>query len=220
MDGYIAETLIGADSALESALEASDKAGLPAIAVSPAQGKLLFLIARVMRARRILEIGTLGGYSTIWMARALSRGGRVVTLEIDPHHAAVARANVMAAGFGDNVDIRVGPALESLETIARERSEPFDVVFIDADKPAIPEYFFRAIDLCREGSVIIVDNVVRDGALVDADSPDPNVQGVRRLHEVIAQEKRVSATTIQTVGSKGYDGFTIAIVDGDRRGRR
>lgn len=219
VDDYIVRTVVGQDEALESALRSSDAAGLPAISVSPPQGKLLFLLARMLRPQRILEIGTLGGYSTIWLARALARGGRVVTLEIDRNHAAVAWSNIVAAGLGDQVDLRIGPAMESLETLAAERGWPFDVVFIDADKPAIPEYFRRSMALCREGSLIIVDNVVRGGALADADSTDPNVAGVRRLHELIAAEPRVSATTLQTVGSKGYDGLTIAVVDADRRGK-
>jgi predicted O-methyltransferase YrrM len=215
VDDYIAGMLLGEEP--REALAASEAAGLPAIQVSAAQGKLLFLLARMLQARRILEIGTLGGYSTIWLARALSRGGKLVTLEVDPHHASVAWSNIVAAGVGDQVDLRVGPALESLDALAGERGWPFDLVFIDADKPSIPEYFRRSIELCREGSVIVVDNVVRDGALADSGSSDPKVTAVRQLHELIAGESRVAATTLQTVGSKGYDGFTLAVVDGDRR---
>ena len=220
VDDYIASTLVGEDAVLQAARSAADGAGLPPISVSAAQGKLLFLLARMVLPRRILEIGTLAGYSTIWLARALSRGGRLVTLEIDRRHAEVAWSNIIAAGLGGEVDLRVGPALESLDALAGEHGWPFDVVFIDADKPSIPEYFRRSIALCRQGSLILVDNVVRGGALADAASSDPNVQAVRRLHEMIAAEPRVSATTMQTVGSKGYDGLTIAVVDGDRRGRR
>lgn len=220
VDDYVAATLIGDDPVLQAVLKAAEAAGLPAINVSPPQGKLLFLLARMLRPRRILEIGTLAGYSTLWLARALGRGGRLVTLEIDRKHASVAWANITGAGLGEQVDLRVGPALETLDALAAEKGWPFDVVFIDADKPSIPEYFRRSIALCAEGSLIIVDNTVRGGALADADSADPNVQGIRRLHELMAAEPRVSATTMQTVGSKGYDGFTLAVVDGERRGRR
>jgi len=214
VDEYVAGKLIGDDPPLENALAASAAAGLPSIQVSPAQGKFLFLLARLVGARRILEIGTLGGYSTIWLARGLSSGGSLVTLEIDPHHAAVAQANLAAAGLGERVDIRVGPALTSLASIAAERREPFDLVFIDADKPATPEYFQASIALCRPGSVILVDNVVRGGALID-DKSDANAAAMRRLHDMISSDARVSATTIQTVGSKGYDGFTMAVVEGE-----
>ncbi len=213
VDHYVTEHLLGDDPALEAALEANAAGGLPAIDVSPPQGKLLYLLARIHGARKILEVGTLGGYSTIWLARALPSDGRLVTLELDPHHAEVARGNLARAGLADLVDLRVGPALQSLEEIARERLGPFDVTFIDADKANTPQYVARAIGLSRPGSVIVADNVVRDGALVDADTDSPIVRGNRRLHELLAAEPRVDATTIQTVGSKGYDGFTIALVE-------
>ena len=213
VDAFVDDTLVGHDPVLEAALERSGAAGLPAISVSPPQGKLLHLIARAVKARRILELGTLGGYSTIWLARALGRGGRVVTLELDPKHAAVARENLRHAGFARRVDIRVGDALDTLAALASEGGRPFDLVFIDADKPRIPDYFSRSLALSHPGSIIIVDNVVREGKLADASSDDANVQGVRRLHEMLAHEERVSATTIQTVGAKGYDGFTVALVN-------
>jgi len=208
VDQYIDEQLIGDDPVLDAALADSDAGGLPAISVTAAQGKLLYLLAKAQNARRILEIGTLGGYSAIWMARALPPDGKLTTLEIDPHHAEVARKNVARAGLQDLVDVRVGKALETLATL----NGPFDLFFIDADKPNIPEYFQWALSLSRIGSVIVVDNVVRNGALANAQSDDANVQGVRRLHAMLSNEKRVSATTIQTVGSKGYDGFTLALV--------
>jgi predicted O-methyltransferase YrrM len=212
VDEYLAETLMGADSALEAALADSVAAGLPPINVTPNQGKLLHLLARAQGARSILEVGTLGGYSTIWLARALPPGGRLVTLESEPKHAAVAQANLVRAGLADVVDLRLGRALDTLPQIAAEGPGPFDFIFIDADKPSNPEYFTWALRLARRGSVIVVDNVIRDGAVVDARSTDPSVQGVRRLHELISAEARVSATAIQTVGAKGYDGFTVALV--------
>jgi predicted O-methyltransferase YrrM len=212
VDDYTTDLLMPADPALEAALAASDAAGLPAIGVSPSQGKLLMLLAQLAGASRILEIGTLGGYSTIWLARALPADGRLITLEADPKHAEVARGNIVHAGLGGVVEVRLGDARESLRALAVEGRGPFDLFFIDADKKSIPEYFEWAIKLSHRGSLIIVDNVIRDGALIDAKSDDPSIQGVRRLHEVLANEKRVSATTIQTVGSKGYDGFTLALV--------
>jgi predicted O-methyltransferase YrrM len=208
VDRYITGVLVPSDPALDAALEASAAAGLPAIQVSPAQGKFLHLLARAQGARAILEIGTLGGYSTIWLARALPPGGRLVTLEADPHHAEVARANLARAGLADVVDLRLGRALDTLPHLAG----PFDLIFIDADKPSNADYFTWALKLSRHGSVIIIDNVIRDGAVTDAASTDPDVQGVRRLNDLLADEARVSATTIQTVGSKGYDGFTMALV--------
>lgn len=208
VDHYIADSIVGSDDALERALQDSEKAGLPAISVTPAQGKLLFLLARMRGAKNILEIGTLGGYSSIWLGRAVAPDGRVITLEIDPHHADVARKNIDRAGLRAVVDIRLGRALDTIRTL----SGPFDFFFIDADKPVIPEYFRAALQLSRSGSVIVVDNVVRKGELANAKSEDENVRGVRRLHDLIAKEKRVSATTVQTVGSKGYDGFTLALV--------
>ena len=208
VDDYLTGELACSDEALEAALRSSAEAGLPAIAVSPPQGKLLHLIARMVGARRILEVGTLGGYSTIWLARALQPGGELVTLEINPRYAEVASANLARAGLADGVNVRVGPALETLPTLAG----PFDLVFIDADKPSNADYFAWAVKLSRPGTAIVVDNVVRDGAVIDAGSADPAVAGVRRLNALIASEPRVSATAIQTVGSKGYDGFILALV--------
>lgn len=212
VDGYLAEKLLADDPALDAALAANRAAGLPAIDVSPLQGKLLHLIARAMSARRILEIGTLGGYSTIWLARALPEDGRVVTLELDPHHAQVARANVDRAGIGGKVEIRVGAAQDSLAALAAEGGAPFDLVFIDADKRNNGVYVRAAIDLARSGSVIIVDNVVRDGRVIDGDSDDAMIQGTRRLFDMLAAEARLDATAIQTVGSKGWDGLMMALV--------
>ena len=209
VDRYITDTLVQPDAALEAALEASEAAGLPAINVSPAHGKLLWILARIQRARRILEIGTLGGYSTIWLARGLAAGGRLVTLEALEKHAVVARANIARAGLSDVVEVRVGQALA---TLPRVEDGPFDLTFIDADKQNNAEYFAWALKLSRPGSLIVVDNVVREGAVLDARSRDSAVQGVRRLNDLIAAEPRVAATAIQTVGSKGYDGFAIALV--------
>lgn len=212
VDRYITDLLVPTDSALDTALEASAAAGLPAINVAPNQGKLLQLLARALGARNILEIGTLGGYSTIWLAQALSKGGRLVTLEADPKHANVARANIARAGLADIVELRQGRALDTLPQLAEEGRGPFDLIFIDADKPGNPDYFAWALKLSRPGSLIIVDNVVRRGSVVDPASNDAGVQGVRRLNEMMASEPRISATVIQTVGSKGYDGFAIALV--------
>ena len=212
VDRYLDELLVGHDAVLAAALRASAEAGLPAINVAPTQGKLLNLLARVRGARAILEIGTLGGYSTIWLARALPAGGRMVSLEIDAKHAEVARANLVRAGLSQRVEVRLGRALDSLERLETEGAGPFDLVFIDADKPNIPAYFKWALRLSRPGSLIVVDNVVRDGAVIDAESADPSVQGVRRLNELMASEPQVSATTIQTVSAKGYDGFALALV--------
>jgi predicted O-methyltransferase YrrM len=197
---------------LEAALAASAAAGLPAINVSPVQGKLLHLLARAIGARNVLEIGTLGGYSTIWLARALPDGGRLISLEADARHAEVARANIARAGLQAEVEVRLGMALDTLPELAAEGREPFDFVFIDADKPNNAAYFDWALKFSRPGSIIVVDNVVRDGDVIDADSDSSTVQGVRRLLERIAAEPRVSATAIQTVGAKGYDGFAIALV--------
>jgi len=214
VDRYITDLLVRPDAALQAALDESAAAGLPAISVAPNQGKLLHLIARIQGARSILEIGTLGGYSTIWLARALPPGGRLVTLEADPKHAAVARSTFARAGLESVVDLRLGRASDTLPQIADERRGPFDLIFIDADKAGIPDYFTWALRLSRVGTVIIVDNVVRGGAVIDAASPDPSIQGVRRFNEMLASEPRVSATAIQTVGSKGYDGFAIMLVTG------
>jgi predicted O-methyltransferase YrrM len=215
VDQYVTDLLVRPDAALEAALQTSAAAGLPAINVTPNQGKLLQLLARLQGARTILEIGTLGGYSTIWLARALPKGGRLITLESDPKHAEIARANIARAGLADVVELRLGLALNTLPQLAAEGRGPFDLIFIDADKPSNPDYFRWALKLSRRGSLIVVDNVVRKGAVIDATSADPTIQGVRRLYELIAAEPRVSATAIQTVGSKGYDGFALALVTGE-----
>jgi predicted O-methyltransferase YrrM len=212
VDRYVNDLFIGTDPNLDAVLGASMAAGLPAIHVSAPQGRLLQLLARMQGAREILEVGTLGGYSTIWLARALPTGGRLITLEIDPRCAEVARANFARVGLTAVVELRLGPAYESLAQVASENRGPFDLIFIDADKERTPEYFTWALKLSRQGSVIIVDNVVRNGAIIDAASDDPRVQGVRRFNEQLAAETRVSATVIQTVGSKGYDGFALALV--------
>jgi predicted O-methyltransferase YrrM len=208
VDRYISDALVQPDAALAAALEASDAAGLPAISVSPAHGKLLWLLARTIGAKRILEVGTLGGYSAIWLARGLAPGGRLVTLEALEKHAALARQNLAGAGLSEVVEVRVGPALDTLPRL----EGPFDLTFIDADKQNNAAYFRWALKLSRPGSLIVVDNVVRDGAVIDARSRDAAVQGVRRLYELIATEPRVAATAVQTVGVKGYDGFAIALV--------
>lgn len=216
VDDYFTGALVGTDEELKAALAASDAGGLPAIAVSPAQGKFLNLLAKLVNARRILEIGTLGGYSTIWLARALPADGHLITVEHQQKHADVARANIASAGLADLVDVRVGEALDELrrltEELPDEQGGPFDLVFIDADKEHNAGYFAAAVRLTRTGGVIIVDNVVRGGEVVDANSESSAVQGTRRLIEAISTEPRVSATAIQTVGVKGYDGFAIAIV--------
>lgn len=209
VDRYIGDRLLADDAALSGALAANAAAGLPDIDVSPPQGRMLHLFARMAGARRILEIGTLGGYSTIELARALPPGGRLVSLEIDPHHAAVARGNVAAAGLADRVEIVVGPAVDSLARL----DGPFDLVFIDADKQGNAGYVRAAIRLSRPGTVIVVDNVVREGEVIDADSDEPRVRGTRALFDLVAGEPRLSATAIQTVGSKKWDGFLLAIVD-------
>ena len=213
VDEYLNEVLVGSDESLEQALAHSTESGLPAIAVSPTQGKFMMMLARVQGARRILEIGTLGAYSTIWFAKALPADGRIITIESEPKHAEVARENIEAAGFGEMVDVRLGKALDVLPDIAAENVGPFDLTFIDADKPNIPEYFDWALRLSRSGSIIIVDNVIREGAVIDANSEDASVQGVRRLNDRLARESSVTVTTLQTVGGKGYDGFTIALVN-------
>jgi len=212
VDEYLGETLAPHDEALEAALSAGEEAGLPQIQVSAPQGKLLHLLARTLGAKRILEFGTLAGYSTIWLGRALAEGGRLITLEADPRYAEVAGENIARAGLGGVVDLRVGPALDTLPMLEAEGVEPFDLTFIDADKVHSPDYFAWSLDHSRPGSLIVVDNVVRDGSLAEVDSDDPTVQAQRRLHEAIAAEPRVTATTIQTVGVKGYDGFTVALL--------
>ncbi|MGW0962094.1 O-methyltransferase [Streptomyces gelaticus] len=214
VDDYFDGLLVGPDEALDAAVEASEAAGLPAIQVAANQGKLLNLLARLQGARTVLEIGTLGGYSAIWLARALPEGGRVVTLEADPAYAEVARANIERAGLAGVVEIRVGRALDTLPELAAEGRGPFDVVFIDADKPSNPDYLAWSLKLTRPGSLIIADNVVRDGEVVDGGSGDPKVQGVRRFTELVAAEPTLTATALQTVGSKGYDGLMMALVTG------
>lgn len=212
VDDYLQGLFVPPDAALDAALDDSEAAGLPSINVSPNQGKLLHLLARAVGARRILEIGTLGGYSAIWMARALPAGGRLITLEADPKHAEIARANIARAGLAGVVDVRLGPALETLSRLGAECLGPFDFIFIDADKPSYSDYFSWALKLSRRGTLIIADNVIRKGAVTDPDSGDAMVQGVRRFNQLVASEPRVSATAIQTVGSKGYDGLAFALV--------
>lgn len=211
VDEYVNEKLIGSDAVLEAVRKASLDAGLPDIAVAPNQGRLLHLLARMQKATRILEIGTLGGYSTIWLARALPEDGRLITLEADPKHATVATANIASTGLADKVDLRLGKALDTLPDLIDHA--PFDLIFIDADKVRIPDYFTWALKLSRQGTLIVVDNVIRDGHVIEADSTDTSVQGVRRLNEMLATETRVTATCLQVVGSKGYDGFTLALVN-------
>jgi len=212
VDDYVGGLLAPHDEALDAALKASDEAGLPEIQVSPPQGKLLQLLAQSVGAQMVLEFGTLGGYSTIWLGRGLPADGRLITLEADSHYAEVARENIERAGLGDVVELRVGPALETLPLLDAESAGPFDLTFIDADKVSTPKYFAWALDHSRPGSLIVADNVVRDGTLADADSDDPKVKAQRQLHGMIAADPRVTATTIQTVGGKGYDGFTVALV--------
>ncbi len=212
VDEYFTAALVMPDEALNAALRDSDAAGLPPINVAPNQGKLLHLMARMSRARSILEIGTLAGYSTIWLARALPDDGRLVTLEADPRHAEVATANITRVGLADRVEVREGRALDTLPGVQADGLAPFDLVFIDADKPSNPFYVEWALKLTRPGSVIIVDNVVRGGAVIESDSEDDSVRGVQQMNELIAAEPRLTATAIQTVGSKGYDGLLVAMV--------
>jgi len=211
VDEYIVDRIVPSDSVLEKVLSANAAANLPAHDVAPNQGKLLHIFARMINARRVLEIGTLGGYSTIWLARALPADGKVITLEANAAHAEVARSNLKTAGLTELVEIHLGAALESLAKLPIE--QPFDLIFIDADKPNNPAYLAWALKLSRPGTVIIGDNVVRNGAIADPDSNDPTVQGVRRFFDMIADEPRLTATALQTVGSKGWDGFSIAIVN-------
>ncbi|MBV9125252.1 MAG: O-methyltransferase [Planctomycetes bacterium] len=215
VEDYLTNLLVPSDPALEAALQASAAAGLPAIHVSPNQGKLLHLLARLQGARTILEIGTLGGYSTIWLARALPPDGLLITLEADPGHAAIARANLAQAGLAEVVEVRLGSALDTLPQLLAEGRGPFDLIFIDADKPSYPDYLAWTLKLVRRGSLILADNVVRGGAVVEAANTDPKIQGVRRFNELLAAEPRLSATAIQTVGTKGYDGFALALVTAD-----
>jgi predicted O-methyltransferase YrrM len=209
VDRYISDMFLPPDPILDWVLKTSTEAGLPDINVSPNQGKFLMILAQTMQATAILEVGTLGGYSTIWLARGLSSAGRLISLEVNPTHAEVARANIARAGLAHAVDIRQGAALDLLPQIEKKLVQPFDLIFVDADKPNIPAYFSWALRLARQGSLIIIDNVIRDGAIVNSKSSDASVLGVRRLSELIAHEPRVSATALQTVGSKGYDGFAI-----------
>ena len=212
VDRYITDLLVPGDDALDAATAAIERAGLPPISVSAPQGKLLHVLALAVGARRILEVGTLGGYSTIWLARALPPGGRLVTLELDPHHAEVAAANVARAGLSDAVELRLGPALETLPALAAEGYGPFDLAFIDADKASNADYYEWALRLGRVGTTVVVDNVVRDGRVADPSCDDPDVRGVRRFNELVARDPRVVATEIQTVGAKGYDGFALVQV--------
>jgi predicted O-methyltransferase YrrM len=214
VDRYFVDTLHLSDPILDATMTANAAAELPAIDVAPNQGKLLHLFAKLVSARKILEMGTLGGYSTIWLARALPPGGRVVSLEFNPKHADVAKSNIRRAGLSDRVEIRVGAALDSLPAIQEEGLGPFDFIFIDADKPNNPGYLDWAIKLSRPGTLILVDNVVRDGAIADAASSDPTIEGTRRMFDLMASDSRLSSTALQTVGSKGYDGFAMAIVNG------
>lgn len=212
VDEHLGSLLVQDDEALQNALKTSERAGLPPIQVSPVQGKWLHLLARSIRARRVLEIGTLGAYSTIWLARALDAGGRLVTLECEQLHADVARANIRAAGLDSVIDMRVGAALETLPVLVSERAGPFDLIFIDADKVNTPSYFQWSLKLSRSGTVIMVDNVVRKGAIADPSSEDPAVQAMQRFLTMLGAEPRVSATALQMVGAKGYDGFVMALV--------
>jgi caffeoyl-CoA O-methyltransferase len=216
VDRYITDLFVPSDPALDAALRATADAGMPLINVAPNQGKLLHILALASGARAILEIGTLGGYSTIWLARALPADGRLITLEAEPKHAAVARANIARAGLAHIVDVRLGRALDTLPQLAAEGRGPFDLVFIDADKPNTAAYFAWALKLTRRGGLIITDNIVRGGAVIDEGSANASVQGVRRFNAALAAEPRVSATAIQTVGSKGYDGLAIAVVTADQ----
>lgn len=213
VDDYILSSLFETDPVLDAVLATNRDQGLPAIDVSAAQGKLLSLLVRIRGAKRVLEVGTLGGYSTIWMARGLPADGKVVTLELDPHHAKVARSNLERAGVSDKVELRTGPALQSLETLAAENAGPFDLIFIDADKPNNPNYLSWAMRLSQPGTVIICDNVVRDGTVLNDDGRDAYIEGARAAFSFIGADKRLDGTAIQTVGAKGYDGFAIAIVE-------
>jgi predicted O-methyltransferase YrrM len=215
VDQYFTDLLVRPDPNLEAALEASDAAGLPQIQVASNQGKFLMILARAQGARRILEIGTLGGYSTIWLARALQPDGRLITLEAVPTHAKVARKNIDRAGFAENVEVRLGRALDTLPQLVAEGLDPFDFIFLDADKRTYPEYLEWCIKLSRRGTMIVADNVVRGGAVVDAASRDADVQGVRRFLKLLSIDQRLSATAIQTVGTKGYDGIALAVMTED-----
>jgi len=212
VDDYIVRTLVHEDGALLEASRVNASEGLPPIAVSPNQGKLLHLLVQISAARKILEIGTLGGYSTIWLARALPEGGSLITLEADPKHAEVARSNIERAEVSSVVEIRLGPALETLAELEAESAEPFDFVFIDADKPSTAHYLSWAIDHSRSGAIIVVDNVVREGRIIEEDSDDPGIRAIREANQILGSDSRVLATEIQTVGTKGYDGFAVVVV--------
>jgi predicted O-methyltransferase YrrM len=212
VDRYFVDRFGLSDPVLEETLRSTEAAGLPTIQVSALQGRLLYLIAQIVGARRILEIGTLGGYSSIWLARALPPGGRLVSLELEPHHAAVARANIERAHLSDRVEVRVGRAIDSLDQLCAEGAAPFDLVFIDADKESYPEYLGASLQLARPGTVLIADNVIRNGTIIEPQHPDPRVQGIRRFFERMAAEPRLVAAPLQMVGSKGYDGWAIARV--------
>jgi predicted O-methyltransferase YrrM len=214
VDNYICKLLVPGDAALDAALRDSAAAGLPTIQVSPSHGKMLHLLAKAIGARRILEIGTLGGYSSIWLGRALPPSGKLITLEAAARHAEVARANIARAGLDGVVEVRLGKALDSLAKIAEEKSGPFDLIFIDADKPSYPDYLAWALKLSRKGTLLIADNVVREGHVADPNCQDAMVRGVRRFNELLAAEPRASATIVQTVGAKEYDGFAMAVIDG------
>jgi predicted O-methyltransferase YrrM len=212
VDQYICGQLVPADPVLDQVLESSAAAGLPPIAVTPNLGKLLYLLAKIQGAQKILEIGTLAGYSTIWLARALPPGGRLITLEADPKHAEISRNNIAKAGLSQTVEVRLGDALDLLPKLQAENCGPFDLIFVDAEKRDNPDYFVWSLKLSRPGTILVFDNVVRDGAVIDPANITPSVEGIRRFNELVAAEPRVTATAIQTVGSKGYDGFAIALV--------
>ena len=212
VDQYICGQLVPADPVLDQVLESSAAAGLPPIAVTPNLGKLLYLLAKIQGAQKILEIGTLAGYSTIWLARALPPGGRLITLEADPKHAEISRNNIAKAGLSQTVEVRLGDALDLLPKLKAENCGPFDLIFVDAEKRDNPDYFVWSLKLSRPGTILVFDNVVRDGAVIDPANTTPSVAGIRRFNELVAAEPRVTATAIQTVGSKGYDGFAIALV--------
>lgn len=212
IDQYITDHLIGQDQVLEQALKSSSDAGLPNIQVAPNQGQMLMMLAKGIGASKILEVGTLGGYSTIWLARALPKDGKLITLELDPKHADVALKNFARAGFDKMIELRLGPALESMQKLVSENAGPFQLIFIDADKANIPEYFELAMKLAQKGSYIIVDNVIRDGEILDRHNTEPATVGVRKLYELLRDEDRVTATAIQTVGVKGHDGLLLALV--------